>query len=71
MDGERACMAGADLPALPGAGCGTTIGRNLADGKRLAAMLEGGVGWKGVLAKPRGCAYWGRAVEGGIQVDRL
>jgi hypothetical protein len=44
MDVERAGMAGADLPALPGpgGGGGTTIGRDLADGQRLASVLDGG-----------------------------
>jgi hypothetical protein len=46
MDVERAGMAVADLPALPGAGGGrgATIGRDLADGQCLAAMLDCGVG---------------------------
>jgi hypothetical protein len=49
-DVERAGMAGADLPALPGArrGRGATIGRDLADRQRLAAVLNGGVGLGGV-----------------------
>jgi hypothetical protein len=46
MDVERAGMAGADLPALPGTcrGGGATIGRDLADRQRLTAVLDGGVG---------------------------
>jgi hypothetical protein len=56
-------MAGADLPALPGAGSGdgATVGRDLADGQCLAAMLEAVSGW-GMLI--HGVRFWAGAVKG-------
>jgi hypothetical protein len=48
MDVERAGVAGADLPALPSAsrGCGAAVGRDIADGQRFTAVLDGGDGFK-------------------------
>jgi hypothetical protein len=65
-------MARTDLPAFPsaGRGRGAAVGRDFADGQRLTAVLNGGVGL-GDVHGPWGGVWrgWSRGVPGRAAIE--